>query len=203
LQKSSWNWSKKIRSLTESQGLPQDEVNFLVGVMAEAGGDTTGVVLDMFTLAAVHNPNCMARAQDEIDLVVGTDRLPTFADVDRLPYVAALIKETLRWHPAAPFGLPHAVLQDDTYEGYHIPGGTTIIASQWSINFDPETFPDPYVFRPERYLENPDLPISSFGFGRRACPGRYFAMDSLFISISRILWAFRISPIKEGKEDAR
>jgi hypothetical protein len=201
LRKTSWNWTKKIRSLTESQGLPPDEVNFLVGVMAEAGGDTTGVVLDMFTLAAALHPEKMAIAQKEIDTVVGPDRLPNFGDVDKLPYLAALIKECLRWHPAAPFGLPHSVMQDDTYDGYHIPAGTTIIASQWSINFDPDTFPNPYEFRPERYLENPDLPISSFGFGRRACPGRYFAMDSLFISISRVLWTFNIRPIKQGKDD--
>ncbi|KAL2820180.1 cytochrome protein [Aspergillus cavernicola] len=198
LRKDSWNWTKKIRSLKESQDLPRDEVNFVVGVMAEAGGDTTGVVLDMFTLAAVLHPDAMARAQQEIDSVVGPDRLPTFEDVDQLPYVTAVIKEVLRWHPAAPFGLPHSVIQDDTYEGYNIPAGTTVIASQWSINFDPETFPSPHEFRPERYLDNPDLPVSSFGFGRRACPGRYFAMDSLFISVSRILWGFRISPIKDG-----
>ncbi|KAF9894656.1 hypothetical protein FE257_006544 [Aspergillus nanangensis] len=202
LRKSSFNWCKNITSLKEAQGLPRDEVNFLIGVMAEAGGDTTGVVLDMFTLAALMYPEAIARAQEEIDRVVGTDRLPSFEDVDKLPYVAAMIKESLRWHPAAPFGLPHSVTEDDTYNGYDIPKGTTVIASQWSINFDPETFPDPLEFRPERYLENPNLPVSAFGFGRRACVGRHFAMDSLFISVSRLLWGFRISKIKEGKDGA-
>lgn len=87
------------------------------------------------------------------------------------------MKEVLRWRPVAVLGgTPHASTEDDVYEGFFIPKGSTILANLWAIHHDPEFFPDPDVFRPERYLDG-GSPYpqkhghSAFGWGRRICPG--------------------------------
>ena len=76
-------------------------------------------------------PEVQRRAQADIDLEIAHDRLPTLDDFDSLPYLRAIIKETLRWGPVAPLGLPHRVMQDDFYEGYFIPKGATIVGNVW------------------------------------------------------------------------
>lgn len=77
--------------------------------------------------------------------------------------------------------------------GYDIPKGSTIVPNHWSLDLDEEIFEDPLEFRPERWLANPNLPLATFGFGKRLCPGQHIVRKSLFINISRVLWAFEIS----------
>ena len=79
-------------------------------------------------------PEVQRKAQDEIDRVVGNDRLPGFEDRDQLPYVDAIVKEVLRWHPIGPMGLPHTSTEDDTYEGYFIPKGALLMANIWFVS---------------------------------------------------------------------
>lgn len=79
----------------------------------------------------VLNPEAQAKAQKELDTVIGPDRLPTWEDRPNLPYIGAIIKETIRWNSATPLGVPHAVIEDDIYEGKFIPAGATVIANQW------------------------------------------------------------------------
>ena len=76
-------------------------------------------------------PSAQRQAQEEIDRVVGPDRLPTLADRDSLPYIEAMVKEVLRWHPVAPMSLPHTSTDDDEYNGYHIPKGSMVFANVW------------------------------------------------------------------------
>jgi cytochrome P450 len=90
-------------------------------------------------------------------------------------------------------GGPHAPIEDDEYRGYHIPKGATIVENQWAINLDDESFQDPNEFRPERWLQHPDQLLSLFGLGRRSCPAKHIAQNSLFIAIARILWTYNIS----------
>lgn len=79
------------------------------------------------------NPHAQARAQDEVDRVVGKSRLPSIGDKDDLPYVNAVLKEVLRWAPPAPLALSHRLTQDDTYGGFFIPRGTTVIPNIWFV----------------------------------------------------------------------
>ena len=72
-------------------------------------------------------PNVQKKAQAELDRVVGPGHLPDFDDIDALPYIRAVMMETMRWIPVVPFGVPHRVTADDIYDGYHIPKGSTII----------------------------------------------------------------------------
>lgn len=76
-------------------------------------------------------PDVQRRAQEEIDRVVGTDRLPTFADDADLPYVNALVKEIFRWRPTAPLAIPHASMEDDTYNGLFIPKDSLVLGNSW------------------------------------------------------------------------
>ena len=84
-----------------------------------------------FILAMTLNPEVQKKAQAEIDLVIGTDRLPLATDYDQLPYVQAVMSEVFRYHPVAPMDIPHRVAQDDIYKGYLIPKNSTVIINAW------------------------------------------------------------------------
>jgi cytochrome P450 len=189
-QTPSWNWSKQVQGMKESKDMPLKELAYNVGIIYEAGSDTTTMALEVFTLAMIVYPDVMKKAQDEIDAVV--PGLPSYADKDRLPYIEAIVKEVLRWRPVSAGGIPHAIIQDDEYMGYHIPKGATVIGNHWSIHLDENIYKDPYTFNPDRWIENPNLALAAFGFGRRVCTGQHIAKNSLYINIARLLWAFDI-----------
>jgi cytochrome P450 len=172
--------------MKEAQGLSFSELSYILGVLLEAGLETTTGILEFFTMASILYPESAGKAQDELDSVVGQNQLPS-------PYVNAFIKEVFRWRPGTPMSVPHSSLKDDEYKGYHIPKGATIIENQWAINLNDNHFQDPYEFIPERWLQYPDQPLSIFGFGRRTCPGKHMGQNSIFIAIARILWAYNIS----------
>ncbi|KAI0305228.1 cytochrome P450 [Multifurca ochricompacta] len=152
-------------------------------------------VLQSFVLAMVLYPEAQRKAQEEIDSVVGTERLPDFSDEPSLPYVSALCQEAQRWHPVAPLGIPHRLVSDDVYEGFFLPAGSMVIGNAWAMLHDEAVFPEPEKFKPERFLDpGMRFPDAAFGFGRRTCPGRFMARSSLWIGIASILAAFEISP---------
>jgi cytochrome P450 len=164
-------------------------------------------------LAFVTHPTILQTAHAELDAVVGFDRTPRFEDEPHLPYIRALVKEVLRWRPVAVLGgTPHASSEDDIYQGWRIPTGTTILGNSWAINLNEEYYPDPHLFNPARFLD-PDDPRyvpelrgrkthpakaghSSFGWGRRICPGADLAANSLFIALSKLIWSFDILPTR-------
>ena len=151
-------------------------------------------------MAAVLNPEFVKTAQHQLDEIVGPDRLPTYDDEPNLPYILAVVKEVLRWRPVSAGGIPHAVTQDDEYMGYRIPKGATVIGNHWSIHMDDEVFDQPEKFIPERWLENPDLPLHAFGFGRRVCTGQHVSQNSMFIIVARLLWAFNFKhAVEKGR----
>ncbi|KAF4636914.1 hypothetical protein G7Y89_g1167 [Cudoniella acicularis] len=161
----SWNWSKQVHRMADGQ-MSLLELAYDVGIVWEA--------------------------QAQLDEVVGPDRLPTFADKEHIPYIYAILQEVLRWRPVAAGGVPHAVTEDDEYMGYLIPKGSTIIANQWAICHGESVFPNPETFDPERWIQNPNLPVAAFSHGRRTCFCQHIARNSLFIIIAHFLWAFDI-----------
>jgi cytochrome P450 len=86
-----------------------------------------------FFLAMMKFPDVQHKAQEEIDRVVGIGRLPSFQDRNELPYIDAIVKEVLRWHPVAPMGLPHMTTEDDVCEGYLIPKGALLLPNIWYV----------------------------------------------------------------------
>ncbi|KAK7900779.1 hypothetical protein LTR67_003063 [Exophiala xenobiotica] len=173
-----------------------------------AGADTTVSSLACFFLAMTVSPEVQKRAQEEIDRVVGTDRLPTVADRENLPYVDAVVKEVLRWHPVAPMGLPHTSTEDDVFNGYLIPKGAMLFANVWYFTHDPQSYHDPMSFKPERFLSSnghtpePDPHMYVFGFGRRICPGKILADNALYLTIAQSLAVFSIGKaVDQGKKE--
>ncbi|KZP29791.1 cytochrome P450 [Athelia psychrophila] len=169
------------------------------GVYA-AGVETTSSVLGTFILAMVMHPDVLAKAQSEIDTVIGLERLPTFGEEQSLPYLMAIIKECLRWHPVTPIGVPHRLVADDYYNGYFMPAGSIVIANTWAIMHDEKAYPEPFSFNPERFMKDGQLDptvqdprMAAFGYGRRICPGRHFAMGTIWITLASILSAFNIA----------
>ncbi|KAI9062563.1 cytochrome P450 [Trametes sanguinea] len=179
-------------------GLSDLETAYTLAGPWDAGVGTTVAAIEVFLLAMLHFPEIQKKAQEEVDRVVGPSRMPEYSDIESLPYVMALIKEVARWRPVAPTGFPHALTQDDYYNGYYLPKGATVYANIHAIMQDPELFPEPEVFRPERFLNTKHPKLQNFtihfGFGRRICPGLHIANQSIFTVISRLLWAFDIVP---------
>ncbi|RDA89398.1 hypothetical protein CP532_6184 [Ophiocordyceps camponoti-leonardi (nom. inval.)] len=175
----------------------EDEVAIkrVAAAMYLGGADTTVTVLTSFILAMMLFPEVQRKGQEAIDeLLRGQDRLPTFADQDRLPLITAIVKETFRWSPVAPLAIPHAASQDLHCGEYTIPKGSVLVPMVWWFLHDPAVYPDPESFKPERYLgpeAQPD-PIVVFGYGRRVCPGRYFAEANVFLIVARLLACFHI-----------
>ncbi|KAF8191276.1 cytochrome P450 [Pholiota molesta] len=168
-------------------------------VMYAAATDSTSCTLrSFFALMSLH-PHVMQRAQEDIDRVTEKERLPTFDDWERLPYINAIILEVLRYNTVTPLGLPHGVAKDDIYNGMLIPKGSMVCANLWLIFHDPEIFADPDTFKPERFLGDEgarcrEVLNIAWGSGRRSCPGRQFAEAALFITISSVIACFNMTP---------
>ncbi|KAL7797456.1 cytochrome P450 [Trichoderma ceciliae] len=171
-----------------------------------AGSETTSSMLQTIFKALALNPEAQKNAQEELDQVVGPLRLPTWEDSPNLPYLRALIKELHRWSPLLATGVPHASTQDFSYKGRLIPHGSMIVPNIHSLSRDSERYDDPDSFRPERFLgDDLDAFASAkqanflnrdhvnYGWGRRLCQGIHVAENSIYMQVSRILWAFDIA----------
>uniref|UniRef100_A0A8H8CKD5 Cytochrome P450 n=1 Tax=Psilocybe cubensis TaxID=181762 RepID=A0A8H8CKD5_PSICU len=135
-----------------------------------AGSDTTASLTYTFVYLMTVHPSIQRKAQEEIDRVVGSSRLPALADRKALPYVEAVYREVLRLYPPLPLGLPRATSEDDVYDGYFIPKGTTVFTNIWAMSRNERDYPDPSRFDPERHFTNGQLmdeKALAYGFGRR------------------------------------
>ncbi|EUC55083.1 O-methylsterigmatocystin oxidoreductase [Rhizoctonia solani AG-3 Rhs1AP] len=177
------------------------ELAFTLFVGKCRGRDTLATAIVNFAAAMVTNPEAQAKAQAEIDSVIGNaTRLPVPSDEPQLPYVRRLILEVLRWQPVAPTGgPPHGCSEDDTYRGYNIEKGTIIMDVQFdrAMSRNEAFYKDPESFDPERFLDPNIAPFPAFGWGRRKCPGIHFAETSLFLVISSLLTTFTFSRKKD------
>ncbi|KAF8178148.1 cytochrome P450 [Mycena galopus ATCC 62051] len=177
----------------------EDALKWAATAIYGGGSDPSSAVLGAFFLIMLLFPDARDKAQAELDTVVGTHRLPTFADRERLPYIEALMKELIRWHPVGRLCIPHRALEDDIYNGYLIPKGSIILPHMWQMSRDKTYYTDPEDFRPERYLQvQPELDPNTymFGFGRRACPGQDFAQAIVYLTIVMTLSVFDIRKAK-------
>ncbi|PIA89106.1 Cytochrome P450 2E1 [Cercospora beticola] len=179
------------------------EAGNLTANLIGGGVDTTSSSMISMILAMCCFPRAQQKAYEEIERVVGPDRLPDWDD--ELPYVDALVEEVLRWRTVTILGgIPHAPIQDDEYQGYVFPKDTWIVGNVWAIHRNPRDFPDPDEVRPERFLDE-RMPYPSkkghnaFGWGRRQCSGQPLAEQGLRLVTARLLWAFKIAPGLDDK----
>ncbi|KAG1807783.1 cytochrome P450 [Suillus subaureus] len=191
-----------VRYILENRhlyGLSDTEMAFLGGSFFAAGSETTSTAICTVLMAAACFPEEQAQVQAELDAVIRRRRAPTFADQQSLPRLQAFISESLRWRPPLPTGaLAHRATQDIIWENYCIPAGTSIFNNHWAISRDPDAYPEPDAFKPQRWIDEQghlrvDLIFFPYGFGRRVCPGQHVAQRSVFINSLLIFWAFRLT----------
>ncbi|RDB18403.1 hypothetical protein Hypma_000371 [Hypsizygus marmoreus] len=199
--------SRSLENVAASQDPQHFEtiIKATAGSSYNAGVDSTISCIASCILALLANPSVLKKAQQEIDTVVGTDQLPDFDDLDSLPYVTAVVKESLRWKAVAPLGIPHLLEVEDEYKGYIIPAGSVVIANVWAMLHDENVYQDPFIFNPERFMKdgklNPDIrdpDYAAFGFGRRICPGQSTAQDAIWIAIVLMIATFDITKLIDG-----
>ncbi|KAI3615973.1 cytochrome p450 2 [Moniliophthora roreri] len=138
---------RKDTTTTEEIGQIKD----MAAITLIASADTTSSSLGTFFMAMAKNPQCQERAWQEID-AVRRGRLPTFEDRKSMPYVEAIYREVMRWHPAVPLGVAHSSIEDDIYNEYYLPRGSIVFANIWAMTHDERVYRDPYHFIPERFF---------------------------------------------------
>ncbi|KAJ8472741.1 hypothetical protein ONZ45_g16547 [Pleurotus djamor] len=219
--------SRSLSNLS-GQGYEPAEADAIItdvaGVSYIGGADTTPSSITTFFAAMLLFPLVQKKAQEEIDLVLGSFRLPTCEDLPELLYLHATMWEVIRWRPVLPLsstlipqsfaginlsfhlGVVHMLTVEDIYRGYRLPQGSHIFCNIWQLMQDEKYFTDPTSFNPDRFIKDGKIDTEltevvqlAFGFGRRICPGRFMAMDSLRLWMASTLAVFNITPAKDGQ----
>ncbi|KAH7844828.1 hypothetical protein Vadar_032125 [Vaccinium darrowii] len=172
-------------------------INVIVFEMFTAGTDTTTSTLEWAMAELLHNPITLQKLQAELRSVIKPNTKLEEQHMESLPYLKAVVKETLRLHPPLPFLVPHMAMDSCEMLGYHIPKETQILVNVWAIGRDPQTWENPLEFRPERFLEPSIVDYKGhhfkfipFGSGRRMCPAVPLASRVLPMALGSILLAF-------------
>ncbi|XP_073009296.1 trimethyltridecatetraene synthase-like [Typha latifolia] len=162
-----------------------------------AGGtESSAVTVEWAISELLKKPEIFVKATEELDRVIGRDRWVEEKEVHRLPYIEAIVKETMRLHPVAPLLVPRLSREDTTIDGYDIPAGTRVLVSVWTIGRDPKIWDKPEEFRPERFLassidvKGQDFELLPFGSGRRMCPGYSLGLKVIQLSLANLLHGF-------------
>ncbi|KAK3016555.1 hypothetical protein RJ639_005816 [Escallonia herrerae] len=171
-----------------------------------AATDTTMSTLIWALALMLNNEQVMKKAQEEMDINVGRERQVEEPDMKNLVYLQAVIKETLRLYPPVPLSLPHESTEECTVGGYRIPKGTRLLLNLWKIHRDPQAWPDPSEFQPERFLtgdndidvRGQNYELIPFGSGRRMCPGISLGLQVLQLTLASVIHGFEfVRPLNE------
>ncbi|XP_073146977.1 cytochrome P450 93B2-like [Henckelia pumila] len=173
-----------------------------------AGTDTTAIAVEWSVAELLRNPKVLKKAQEEIDSVVGMQRLLQESDAPKLPYIMATIKETFRLHPPIPM-ISRKSVSDCAIHGCMIPAQTLLFVNIWSIGRNPKYWENPMEFRPERFLgpgcgsidvKGQNFELMPFGTGRRGCPGMLLAMQELVSILGVMVQCFHLE-LPDGSQD--
>jgi cytochrome P450 len=169
--------------------------------MFSAGTDTSSLVLELAMAELMRHPQRMSKLQVEVrEHTPEGQEMVEEENLASMPYLRAVVKETLRLHPPVPLLLPHLSMADCVVDGYSIPSGTRVIINAWAISRDPESWERPEEFVPERFmdggsaaavdLKGNDFEFLPFGAGRRICPGLNFGLATVEIMLANLLYCF-------------
>ncbi|KAL5705005.1 hypothetical protein ACHQM5_023357 [Ranunculus cassubicifolius] len=166
--------------------------------MILGANDTTTASLTWALSLLLNHRHILKKAQDEIETNVGKDRQVEESDIEKLVYLQAIIKETMRLYPAVPMSAQHEAIEDCTVAGYYVPAGTRLLTNLSKIQRDPHIWSNHNEFQPERFLAtyaNMDVrgqhfELIPFGSGRRSCPGISFALQAMHLVIARLIHGF-------------
>ncbi|CBI30232.3 unnamed protein product, partial [Vitis vinifera] len=179
-----------------SEKLSERNMNIIILEMFFGGTETTSSTIEWAMTELLRKPKSMRKVKEELDRVVGPDRKVEESDIDELLYLQAVVKETLRLHPALPLLIPRNALQDTNFMGYFIPQNTQVFVNAWSIGRDPEAWHKPLSFKPRRFLgsdidyKGQNFELIPFGSGRRMCIGMPFAHKVVPFVLASLLHCF-------------
>ncbi|WVZ72640.1 hypothetical protein U9M48_021065 [Paspalum notatum var. saurae] len=185
----------------EDGTINETDIKALLLNLFTAGTDTTSSTVEWALAELIRHPDVLAKAQQELDAVVGRGRLVSESDLPRLTYLPAVIKETFRLHPSTPLSLPRVAAAECEVAGYRIPRGTTLLVNVWAIARDPEAWGpgDPLEFRPARFLpggshagvdvKGSDFELIPFGAGRRICAGLSWGLRMVTLMTAALVHA--------------
>ncbi|XP_052702725.1 cytochrome P450 2C14-like [Crassostrea angulata] len=186
----------------ENSTFTDEQLKISVREFFAAGTETTSTTIRWSLLFLLHHPEWQQKLRDIIDAGIGQSQ-PKMEHKEQLPLVEAFILEVQRHANLVPLGLPHAPKEDFHYKGYHLPKGTFMFFALDSVMTDPEIFPEPTKFKPERFLDNDGKcngeqkeRLIPFSTGRRLCLGDSLAKMELFLFLTRLLQKFEIKPEK-------
>ncbi|KAL1875485.1 hypothetical protein VTK73DRAFT_10035 [Phialemonium thermophilum] len=189
-------------------GLEWGEIVAEVSIMMNAGSDTTAIAINNVMYWLLKNPRCMAKLREEVDSVLAEDEVVApYEKVKHLPYLKAVLDESLRITPPTTFGLPRRTPPEGAYVlGDFIPGNTTVSISAYVAHRDPKIFPDPESFVPERWLgeKGKDLQpyFISFSAGARGCIGRNISYLEQTVLLASVVHRFEFAlPYPEWEQD--
>ncbi|KAH0467265.1 hypothetical protein IEQ34_004503 [Dendrobium chrysotoxum] len=185
----------------EKDKLTNINIKALLQDMFIAGTDTTSITVEWILVELIRHPHILARAQQELDSIVGRHRLICESDLSKFPFLHTIIKENFRLHPTIPLSIPRMTIEDFEIDGYLIPKGATLFVNVWAIGRDPITWPnDPLEFNPDRFgpgslHENVDVKGNSFelipfGAGRRICAGMNLGLRMIHLITAVLVHSF-------------
>ena len=164
--------------------------------MLSAVTETSSTLLEWAMSQLLRNPGTLARAQEEIESVVGRDRIVKESDVAKLDYLRCVVKETFRLHPPLPLLIPHESMEGCHVDGYFIPAKTRLYVNVWAIGRDENVWKDAEQFQPERFVgsnkdvKGQDFDLLPFGTGRRGCPGISSGLSTVELALAQLLHCF-------------
>jgi cytochrome P450 len=177
--------------------LPRDGVKAFIQDIIAGGTESSAVTIEWAISELLRHPEAMAAATDELDRVVGNRRWVAERDLPELPYIDAVVKETLRLHPVGPLLVPHHAREDTVVAGYDVPAGARVLVNAWAIARDPASWPDaPDAFRPDRFVgaavdvRGAHFELLPFGSGRRICPAYDLAMKLVAAGVANLVHGF-------------
>ncbi|XP_013635994.1 PREDICTED: cytochrome P450 76C2-like isoform X2 [Brassica oleracea var. oleracea] len=172
-----------------------DFVHLLLDLFG-AGTDTNSSTVEWAMSELLRSPKTMAKAQAEINRVLGQKGFVEESDISELPYLQAVVKEVFRLHPAAPLLVPRKAESDVGVLGFMVPKDTQVLVNVWAIGRDPSVWENPTRFEPERFLgketdvRGRDYELTPFGAGRRICPGLPLAVKIVPLMLASLLYSF-------------
>ncbi|KAK9276941.1 hypothetical protein L1049_006479 [Liquidambar formosana] len=194
-----------LLDLGKDDKLSDSDMIAVLWEMIFRGTDTVAILLEWILARMVIHPDIQSKAQSEIDAVVGNSRTVSDSDIPNLPYLQAIVKESLRVHPPGPLLSWARLAIHDVHIGENfIPAGTTAMVNMWSITHDGAIWSEPEKFKPERFMVEDvsimgsDLRLAPFGSGRRVCPGKAMGLATVQLWLAQLLQSFKWVPSENG-----
>ncbi|CAO2142167.1 unnamed protein product [Urochloa humidicola] len=173
-----------------------ENIKCLLLDLFSGGSETSAATLQWAMSELMRNPRVMQKAQAHVRGKLQGKPTVTEDNLQDLPYLKLVVKETLRLHPVLPLLIPRECMEECEIMGYHVPKGTMVLVNAWAIGRDPKYWEEPDVFNPERFedskidFKGTDFEFIPFGAGRRMCPGITFAQANIEIALAVLLYHF-------------